>query len=263
MDAKQAAVVRKVEEIKEKMKKERKPDRLDRQLARYVYEAPFAGFPTYFDAMSFVSVVEDLRVRLLYHGEMRDAHHESDRAIVQTHLEDLVSSDVTGIFVMCVTYEQLGLIEVFAFCRILYDVEPIVSIVAATKENEMADPIYIGFMRDKRQSDISVLTEESFLELHELLDDKKQFPRCTFIGTVVEMRQDYEQVLSKIVNYNGVVVGYIAEETGDRVLREDVVELQAYVRSLTGDSEFGYFTMFEDHGCHGTSYFVIVVPLKK
>lgn len=242
--------------VAERRKAESKMDALDKALARYVYEAPFS-VPTYFDNYSFIRLIESGRVQLVYYGKMRDTHHQNDRLIIQALLEDFAAKGARHLFVSCETRAPFGVIEVFVLCRVPLDAEPLASIVAAREKGTLKPGQYISWLRhaDKRNG----IVRPGEIQLDAFLNDVEQFPDCTFIGFICDERDDYESAMQKLVNFRGIIVGYIAEGTGDRVYKDDVAKLTAYVRAVTGGRPFGYFTTFEDHGCHGTSYYVIVV----
>lgn len=226
-------------EKKKKLKVSVKQDDLDRMLVHGAYEKMFEGVVTFFERMTLTHVFEFLRVQIVYAGRIRDAHHENDHLIVQGELDAL---KMDGLFVLC---DRIDRDEqaVFVFRRFKMD-------VPKSK--------WIYHDENEKVVDESDDASEDCL-IQKILDDKALFPRCSKFEGVFEEREDFADRLQDVIDYKGIVVGYIGYDTADRIVKSDSEKIMKYITSVVSpQEEFAYFTRWEDHGCHGSVYYFIL-----
>jgi hypothetical protein len=100
---------------------------------------------------------------------------------------------------------------------------------------------------------------EQRIDADELFDNRDIFPLAKNLGSVLEERGDFEQRMRDVIAFGGVVVGHVYFDTGDSPVESDRSKILAYMESVVDvREEFGYFTRFEDHGCHGSVFYFIL-----
>lgn len=187
--------------------------------------------------MDLTRVLDFLRVKIVYFGIIRDKYHADDHRVVQKELNG-VKKD--GMFVTCDRISK-GEQVVFWFQRFKINLP------------ESHWIFHRGdFVRQDRDLD-----DNSFVK--GILDNKVLFPNCTRFEGVFEEREDFVEQLQKVIDYKGIVVGYIGYDTADRVDASDRDEIIKYITFVVSSKdEFAYFNRLDDHGCHGSMYYFIL-----